>query len=288
MIIVDFHQTMIAHIMVNIYNDPNYVLNESLIRHGILNSLRYYNQRFRREFGDLIVSCDSNNSWRYDIFPYYKGKRKKDKEESDIDWDSINDYMTKIKEELKEFVPFPTIQVDKAESDDIIATLVFKRLAEKNVIISRDKDFRQLLMIPGTKQFNPIDRDPITKERGYFYDEPNPKRFLFEQICRGDQTDGIPNILSEDNCLMIGKRQKPVYQKKMDKWYEDIDLLKAECNNDYFIRNRKLIDLSMIPVPLMENIVKEYKQQSNKKDRLIEYFMKYNLAALMENYQDFV
>jgi len=144
-ILVDFHGTMIASIMVQIHRDNNYLIDEDLIRHSILNSIRRYRTKFGREYGNMIMSCDSGSSWRYSIFEQYKAKRKKSKDESEFDWVAIHEYMDKIKKELREYIPFPVLQVANAESDDIIGTLASSPYVKKCLIISEDKDFLQLL-----------------------------------------------------------------------------------------------------------------------------------------------
>ena len=37
-----------------------------------------------------------------------------------------------------------------------------------------------------------------------------PEMFLKEHILKGDKSDGVPNILSNDDCLDLGIRQTPL------------------------------------------------------------------------------
>ena len=46
----------------------------------------------------------------------------------------------------------------------------------------------------------------------------DPREYLKEHIIRGDKGDGIPNILSADNCIVDGVRQKPISKKKVREW----------------------------------------------------------------------
>jgi 5'-3' exonuclease len=127
-------------------NHTNTEVEEDLLRHMILNSIRSYNMKFKDEYGEMIIACDDRNFWRRDIFPYYKANRKKSREKSELNWTQIFDSLHKIRDELKAFFPYRVIQVDSAEADDIIGSLVMKYgdTNEKILILSGDKDFVQL------------------------------------------------------------------------------------------------------------------------------------------------
>lgn len=267
MILVDLNPVMIAQIIVNYYNDPNYVLNEQVLRHNILNALKRYKTVFS-QYGEMVICCDSKRSWRYDKFSYYKAKRHQKRDESLIDWNMIYEYMVKVKDEIKEYMPFTTIDVKDAEADDIIAILVMEQFADKYLILSRDKDYKQLLIYSNVKIFDPIGDKYI--------EENDPKKFLFEHVCKGDNIDGIPNILNENNCFMIGKRQTPVYQKKIDQWYKE----GKYPENTYSDRNKLLIDFSYIPLKIKGAILNEYEIRKNYKGNIREYFIKNKLGQL--------
>ena len=55
-------------------------MNEDLIRHMILNSLRGHNKKFRKQYGQMVIACDSSNVWRRTKFPNYKAGRKANRE----------------------------------------------------------------------------------------------------------------------------------------------------------------------------------------------------------------
>ena len=42
--------------------------------------------------------------------------------------------------------------------------------------------------------------------------------FLTEHILKGDKSDGIPNILSNDDCLDLGIRQTPLRKPVLEKY----------------------------------------------------------------------
>ena len=83
MIIVDFNQVMLSNLLMQIGNHTNSKIEENMVRHMVLNSLRSYRNKFGSEFGEMIIACDNTNYWRKKIFPYYKANRKKNIEKSE-------------------------------------------------------------------------------------------------------------------------------------------------------------------------------------------------------------
>ena len=120
--IVDYNQVFIA----NLVQQPGMRktgVNEGLVRHMVLNSLRSYRRKFFDESGELVIACDNRNYWRKKIFPFYKAHRKKTREDSTFDWNEIFQCLNKVKAELKAFFPYKVIECESVEADDIIATI---------------------------------------------------------------------------------------------------------------------------------------------------------------------
>lgn len=279
MIIVDFNQVMISNLMMQIGNHTNIPIEEGLFRHMVINSLRTYKQKFSTEYGELIIACDDKNYWRKQVFPYYKANRKKNREASEINWTHVYDIFNRVKQEIRENFPYRVVQVDTAEADDIIATLV-QTSAEDVLILSGDKDFVQLQSNNNVKQYDPVRKKWIAHN--------DPKRYLFEHILKGDQGDGVPNILSDDDTFVTEKRQKPLTQKKIDTIYNDGVMLLDKTIDRNYMRNKQLVDLSMIPDNIRKDILNKYQEESGKdKSKLFNYFIAYKLKNLMENIGDF-
>ena len=97
---------------------------ENLVRHLVLNNLRYYRSKYHEKYGELVICCDSKHYWRRDYFPNYKANRKKDREATGLDWNAIFTHLNLIRDEIKDNFPYKVIDVYGAEADDIIATLV--------------------------------------------------------------------------------------------------------------------------------------------------------------------
>ena len=282
MIIVDLNQVMLSNLLMQLGNHTNAQLEENMVRHMILNSLRSYKTKFGSKYGEMVIACDNTNYWRKQVFPYYKANRKKNQEKSEMDWRSIFETMNKIREELKVYFPYRVIDIESAEADDIIATLVEEAPSTEDVLIlSGDKDFIQLHTYQFVKQYDPVRKKWITHE--------DPDRYLLEHVLKGDSGDGIPNVLSSDNCFVVGDRQKPLTQKKIDALIE-LDV-QDKFDHPLFVnywRNRKLIDLHYIPKEIKEKIIESYKNQVGKgRDKLVAYFMVNKLKNLMESIGEF-
>lgn len=283
MILVDFNQVCISNLMAQIGNHTELAVEEDLVRHMILNSLRLYKQKFGSVYGDLVIACDDKNYWRKSLFPYYKAGRKKVREESSIDWSALFEILNKVRQEVKDNLPYLVLQVESVEADDIIAT-VCRNTYDDVLILSADKDFIQLHN-DKVIQFDPIRKKNIKVDR--------PDLYLKELVIRGDSGDGVPNAMSPDNALVDGIRQKKIMKSKVEEWVKLSwdQLLKVEELQTGIVRNKKLIDLSEIPDPIVDKILDHYYSQLNetpKKINIINYFQQHRLASLMENVNDFL
>jgi hypothetical protein len=274
MIIFDYNQVAISNLMEQIGSSKTQV-EEGLVRHMILNTIRTYVKKFKESHGpEVILACDNKNYWRREIFPHYKASRKKAREASGHDWNSIFECLNSIKEELKQNSPYKVVEVHTCEADDIIATLVMNRAAnEKIMILSSDKDFAQLQKFPNVEQYSPI----LKK----FIKEPLPSAQLKQLVIRGDKGDGIPNILSADDVFVAGGRQKPITEAKIINWMNQEP--KEFCNDEMFrnyTRNETLIDLTKIPENLKQEILHTYESAKGKTK---QDFMNYMIANRLKN-----
>lgn len=281
MILIDLNQLVIANIFSEVGTKD--INNEDLIRHLIINSIRVYVKKYRKEYGEIVICCDSKNYWRKNYFPFYKVNRVATKAASGIDWNMLYGLMDKIRSEIVSYLPYKTVVVEKAEADDIIAVLALRNsMHEKVMIISSDKDFLQLQRHPNIFQYSPILKKDIKTD--------NAEAYLKEHIIRGDRGDGIPNFLSRDNCFVKGERQKPVSKKNLEKWLgEDY---KDFCTTEELIRNYKrnqmLIDLEFIPDEITKNIVEAYeKAETGNKSKLLQYFISKKLKNMIEVIDEF-
>lgn len=280
MILIDINNVMMVNLHASFPKKPQKDdFNAHKVRHLILNMIRTVNYKFRDEYGPIVICCDAKNTWRKKVFPYYKAHRKADRNKlTHIEWPVVFDLFSDVKEELKEWTKYPVLEVDGAEGDDVIAALVLQFPYDKHVIVSRDRDFQQLQAYnPNLTQWDPVEKRILTPA--------NKETFLQEHILDGDRNDGIPNVLSDDDVLVVpGKRQGKLTQKRIA---EMMSTPVAEWVNTThkrnWSRNRVLIDLRERPPSLTRDILQQYDEQKDKpRHRVYKYLITYKLTELLD------
>jgi len=285
MIICDYNGIAISAIFSQGSNPEK--IEEGLVRHLILNSLRQYNMRFKGEYGAMVIACDGGDVWRKKYFPEYKANRKKSRDSSGLDWNEFFRVLNLVREEIRENLPYKVIHVQRAEADDVIASLVESTqefgCSEKVMIVSSDKDFLQLQQYSNVRQFSPMVQKLIKVD--------DPIRELREKIFRGDSGDGVPNILSSDRALVEGIRQSPVTAKKVEAWLKDWDNLHKTMPQEWirnFVRNQTLITLDMIPEDVKKEIIHTYKTAvPAPRSKILNYLISKKCAQLVSCANEF-
>ena len=284
-ILVDYNQVILASLFASIGNHHNVDIDENLIRHMFLNSLRSNRKKFTEEYGEIVICADGKNTWRREAFPYYKANRRKSRDESELDWNALFSIMNNIRDEFKEFFPYKVSHMDHCEADDIIGSIIHEHGSELNIgsekflVLSGDKDYIQLQTYANVDQYDPVRKRWIKNQ--------NPEAYLKEHILKGDTGDGVPNILSADNCLAVGDRQKAMTSKRITLYSEGTANMDEETLRRYH-RNKLMIDLSQIPEKYKEKILEEYnKDKEIGREHLFNFFIKKKLKNLVTDIQDF-
>lgn len=278
MILLDLNNVMFSTLLKTLGKHTNVAIETSLVRHMVLNTIRSINVKFKGQYGQLVIASDSKDYWRRQVFPYYKASRKKQRQKSDLDWPAVFNAANIIKQELKQSFPYKYIEVNGAEADDVIGTLCKHITDQQILIVSSDKDYKQLHNNK-IRQYDPINDRFVQSE--------NSDQFLFDQIIRGDAGDGIPNIASPDNCFVLGERQKKISKKLVEQLACIADDNQHPLFRNY-VRNKTLIDLTMIPKDIQHKIIEQYDQaKPSAKMHLVNYFSQHRLKALIEQLNDF-
>lgn len=283
MVIIDYSGLAMGAFFSQRSND----VDEGLIRHLILNSIRMYNVKYRAKFGKMIIACDGG-SWRKEVFAEYKGVRKVNREESAVDWDEVWRVFGVVLDEIRDNMPYKVVRVKGAEADDIIATLVETTQefgnGEPVMIVSADKDFIQLQKYTNVSQFSPMTKKLVT--------DKNPRRYLMEHILRGCTGDGVPNVLSDDDTFInADKRQGTLRAKVVTEWIESFSKLEqimpAETYKK-FVRNQRCIDLSFIPDEVSNAVLAEYDAQHvTPNSKVFSYLISKQCKLLIGSANDF-
>jgi hypothetical protein len=282
--LVDLNQVLISNLMQHLKHiTKSHEMNEDLIRHMSINTIRSNVKQFKSKYPNVILCCDNKKYWRKEFFPFYKSQRKHDREASGLDWHLIFDTLNKIRDEFKKSFPYKVLDVDGAEADDVIAILTARLSAHGSILIlSSDKDFGQLQKYPNVTQYSPILKRFIKID--------NPKTFIREHIIKGDRGDGIPNFLSADNTFAVGERQKVINSKKLQEWVnQDAETF---CTTDImlrgFKRNQTLVDFDYIPNDIQRKIVDAFEEaKPATKQEMLNYFIEKGLKVMIESISDF-
>lgn len=278
-ILIDFNPLGIASAF-SMYKDMPNDFSAPLIRHAIFNQIRKIKTKFQSGYGkDIVIATEGPGSWRKEIFPYYKIKRKEQRNTLPIPWEDVMAVIQNTQEDLREYFPYTTLTVPRTEADDVIAVIAKKKAleGEKVLIVSNDKDFAQLQVYDNVEQYSTyhenllIDNDPVENR--------------LRKIISGDSGDSVPNIISDvDVFTDPNKRQKPMTKKRLDALMESIE----EQYQDAYDRNKKLVDLiEGIPEDVVNSILDMYNAYEPAKGKMYNYFAANGMNYHLENLQDF-
>lgn len=280
---------MIANLMVSLYTgkDPG-VLQPNFLRHMVLNTTRAIRMKFKADkWGELILACDDTQYWRKDVFPHYKASRSKKRSESELDWKEIFTHLDAFKNEIKENFPYRVVQVPKCEADDVIATLCAYRgsvgplnMGEPIKIVSGDEDFKQLQIYGNVSQYDQSRKKDVVSV--------NPQTEVIQLIISGDSGDGVPNVLSQDNCFVKGIRQKPLRQTKIKELSDTpFEELPSDIQSNWK-RNQALVDFDYIPKNYQYDIIKKFDEEGGKgRNKMFSYMVNNQLNLLVQHIGEF-
>jgi hypothetical protein len=297
MILIDYSQVALAAILTfqrELKGSESEVKN--LIRHVTLSTIKSYKKKYGKEYGEIVICCDGRKYWRKEFFANYKGMRKSNREKSDLDWGLIFDTLNEMRQDIAQHFPWKVMHIDRAEADDIIAVLT-KYLQEneliqqglieepqKILILSSDKDFKQLQLYDTVKQWSPMQKKYVTATQREIIE------YKIEHIVKGDAGDGVPNILSKDDVFMNAERQKPVSAKRLQEFFDNGF---NACRNDEerrnWHRNSTLVDFQHIPEDVSKMILDSYISNKPTGDKMtvMNYLMENRCRLLLDELEDF-
>lgn len=149
-----------------------------------------FHLKYHKEYGDFTICLDDHSKpyWRKAIYPDYKAQRKSEREKSDVNFEEVFKHLNLLTRVLKDYTNFKVIGVPGVEADDIIGLLTRKYAKfEKVLILSPDKDFKQLHSLGQIRQYSSITNKWIEPE--------NVEEWKQEHICLGDAADNVPRIV---------------------------------------------------------------------------------------------
>lgn len=179
------------------------------------------------------------------VIPEYKGTRKKQKWEfltHKSDWVKIRDSFIY---DVAKIFRSKVVGHPLAEGDDIlyVSTKYYEGKYDDIVLITGDSDFNQLL---DQKNFVILNHRKDT-----IVDCVDPRRYLEVKILSGDNSDNINGI------ALPGKKQQ-LGEPKAEALIESVGNVYAAAKKDgwdnQYLRNRKLIDMSCMPLDIHNEI----------------------------------
>jgi hypothetical protein len=250
-----------------------------LARKLLWGMLRGYRRKFRAEYGELVLCCDTAPSWRHEVFPHYKAKRL-----NGSDRQEFHDVLRTLLNELHVYAPYKCLVVPKAEGDDIIASLAIHYCpSEKILILSEDKDFLQLQCWPNIVQY-------YQRRKAWAPTSIDAEKARREFIIRGDAGDGVPNCLSADDTFVTrGKKQTALKASLVEQWLSLPDESSSHpFTLDGYLRNKQLVDFMSIPSIIRDAAVTTYIETVPAERRhLFTFFVEQRLGSLLSDIGDF-
>lgn len=268
---------------------------KSAIKHAVLSSILSNKKKFYKEYGELVIASDGRNYWRKSIFPYYKASRATDRAASTIDWKFVFEVLTEMREDMRDNFPYKVLHIEACEADDVIAVIskwtqknylddnVLFPEPKKTLLISADKDFKQLHCYENIRQYAPA-------YKKYVESPSNVPEFIVEHIIRGDRSDGIPSVLCADNFFVDTEKtgRAPSVTKAVIAKYSVRSNLTEE-EKERYDRNEVLVDFDKIPDYIETRILDEFTKEHTKngKSKIMKYLLKNRMHLFLDQIEDF-
>lgn len=181
---------------------------------------------------DLSFCWDSRHSLRRDIYPNYK---KKDR--SQTEWDEIalmKDQFKVLRQQVLPLIGFKNHFIQSGyESDDIMASIVFRKLGDW-ILVTGDEDFFQCIQ-SNTRVYSPSKKKMMTQQRFLQEKGITPRVWVKVKMiagCKSDNVIGINGVGEKKAIQYLTKNMKP--GKTLDKINAGKNLIKS---------NRRLVEL---------------------------------------------
>ena len=116
----------------------------------------------------------------------------------------------------------------------------------------------------------------------------DPETYLLEHVLRGDSSDGIPNVLSDDDCFIEEtKKQRPLTKKKLAQ-YKETTIGEDDPMFKNWNRNKVLVDFEEIPNDIQDRIHLNFDDSTyGDRSKILNYFITKKLVKLVNYLEDF-
>lgn len=210
---------------------------------GFLEQLRTVCTDPRIATTNAAIFFDSKKSYRRDVFPGYKQKRRKNR--TPEEWDEINSMESQLdllRRSILREVGFPVRRQQGLESDDLMAQAALE--VGRSVIVTGDGDLFQCIS-QKAHWFDPT-RDLYLDEGGLLqHKRVGPTDWLKVKCLAGCDTDDVPGVPG------IGEKTATDYIWKLLKPGKRLTAIQSSEGQEIAKRN---IDLISLPHPKTEPV----------------------------------
>jgi len=285
LMIIDLSQIIISATSMTFKKGEPYIP-EQIHKLG-LSTIKNITKKFKEIYPTIVIAVDSQNYWRKDIAPYYKGNRKLARDKSSLDFPTIYKGIDILKAGLINYFPYIVIELPRCEADDIAGVLSknFSAKYENILLVSSDSDWSQLQKFKNVKQWS-------SQVGGYVHPKHGgPQAVLLYKIIKGDKKDAIANIRSPQDAVITKTRQKSIGEAEAERWI--MKTPEQYCNEamlERFKHNEKLLDLCNIPSEYEELILADFigkKDIQPSRSKIYPYLIKAGLGSLSADISDF-
>jgi len=278
-VIIDVNHMSIRCLFANAKNFGNPEPELQLHKHMFLTTLFSALGKFSPD--EVVLAVDGKGNWRKSIYKSYKENRKIDRENDLFPWDEYFSHFEELIKGIKSTFPFKVIHIPRVEADDIAAVIVKHSTGYRNILVTSDQDYIQLLQHKNTNLFDPM--------KNKWVQEKDPKRALELKIMIGDKSDNIPaikprvGIKTAMKILDTEDKFEQVLKEEIEIKNKDGEIVKTEKVKDNYNRNKKLIDMDFIPNVIIKEVLKrydKYKIPIYNTMSITEYFIENQLREL--------
>lgn len=278
----DMSQIALAAAFQEFQNTP---IKIGMLRHIVLNSIRFNLKKFNDEYPITVLAFDNANNgyWRRDYGYYYKKTRAAARDEnSTFDWEGYFTAINQIKEEFKENMPYYTIDIPRVEADDIIGVLTLRECLDRKImIISSDGDYKQLHISDNVKQWAPQLKKMVKSK------ESIPE-FLMTKLLKGDRKDTVAGVKCRSDYWFTrveGERAPSISTKLIQSCLDDgPEKHLSEEELKRYNENKVMIDMTFIPDDIKQKITSEFDNfKVPGRSKIYPYFVKTGLVKLTKD-----
>lgn len=160
---------------------------------GYLDALNRFITKYHPKSVIHALDLDWRPEWRVDLLPQYKAHRVEENEEELVPDDL--DFQLEVLPEILSDLGMQVIGKEKAEADDVLATLA--KNIENLLVITGDRDLIQLIDDSRNIAVHMLGKDGgtlLTESKVIEKYGVESKQYIDYSVLRGDTSDGLPGV----------------------------------------------------------------------------------------------